>query len=170
VVVFGDSDDLFGKLLNRIISFFRLKNLLKEEHKEIQDVELKKLASKEHKKIKKDIKKEWIKIATVVTPICDYAQKENKIYDRIVKGVLIPSKYQKYIEDKSEAVYVLPITFNHNDIEYCMILDFRYFVTSDLTSENVTGLFRIRQELLAEIQSRLARHINRQGILFLDER
>lgn len=50
-----------------------------------------------------------------------------------------------------------------------MILDFRYFTTATLTTENVKGLFRIRQELLAEIQSKLARHINRQGILFLDE-
>jgi hypothetical protein len=170
VVVFDESDDLFGKLLNRIVSFFRLKVLLKEENKEIEDVELKKLASKEHKKIKKEIKEEWIKIATIVTPICDYVQKENKIYDRIIKGVLIPSKYQIYIEDMSEAVYMLPITINHNDIEYIMILDFRYFVTSDLISENVKGIFRIRQELLAEIQSKLARHISRQGILFLDER
>ena len=123
-----------------------------------------------HTKIKKEIKKSWVKLAVVVTPVCDFVQKENKIYDRIVKGLLIPSKYRNFIDEKSEAVYVLPITINYNSKEYILILDFRYFSTTELSAANATPIFRLRQELLAEIQSKLARHINRQGILFLDER
>jgi len=170
VIVFEERDDLFGKLLNRLISLLQLKNILKNGTKEIEEVELKKLVSKEHKRIKEEIKKSWVKLAIVVTPVCDYVQKENKIFDRIVKGVLIPIEFKDFVEDKSEAVYILPFSINHNNKAYIMILDFRYFVTLDLISEKVTGLFRIRQELLSEIQSKLARHINRQGILFLDER
>jgi hypothetical protein len=170
VIVFEEHDDLFGKLLNRLISLFQLKNLLKIKDKEIEEVELKKLADKEHKRIKKEIKNAWFKLAIVVTPICDFVQKDNKIYDRIVKGVMIPAQYKEYVEDKSEAVYIIPISIKHKDNDYIIILDYRYFVTLDLKSERVSGLFRVRQELLSEIQSKLARHINRQGILFLDER
>lgn len=170
VIVFEEADDFFGKLLNRLISIFQLKNYLRFKNKEIEEIELKKLTSKEHKKIKEEIKKDWIKLAVVVTPVCDFVQKENKIYDRIVKGLLIPSEYKNFIDEKSEAVYVLPITLNYKDKEYILILDFRYFSTTDLSLEKATPIFRLRQELLAEIQSKLARHINRQGILFLDER
>lgn len=170
VIVMEESDDIFGKLLNKLISFFQLKNYLRFKNKEIQEVDLKKLADVEHKKIKKEIKESWVKLAVVVTPVCDFVQKENKVYDRIVKGLLIPSKYKNFIDDKSEAVYILPITISYNNKDYILILDFRYFSTLDLSAENATPIFRLRQELLAEIQSRLARHINRQGILFLDER
>lgn len=170
VVVFVENDNLFGKLLHRIISLLKLKNILKEQHKDIDDIELKRIASTDFKRIKEEIKKSWVQIATIVTPVCDYVQKENKIYDRIVKGLLIPVEFADFIDEKSEAVYILPILINHNSKEFIMVLDFRYFITTDLIRENVNALFRIRQELLAEIQSRLARHINRQGILFLDER
>lgn len=164
------SDDLFSRLLNRVISFFQLKSNLKNEKKEIEEVELKKLATAEHKRIKEAIKKTWVKIAVVVTPVCDFVQKENKIYDRIVKGLLIPSEFKVYVDEKSEAVYVFPISISLSGIEYILILDFRYFSTIDLSQEKVEAILRVRQELLAEVQSRLARHINRQGILFLDER
>lgn len=170
VIIFKEKDDLFGKLLNRLVSMFNLRNFLRQENKEIEIVELKKLTDKEHKRIKTEIKTKWLKIAIVVTPVCDFVQKENKIYDRIVKGLLIPIEYRDFIEEKSEAVYILPITIKHNDLDYLLILDFRYFITTDLKTEDITGLFRIRQELLAEIQSKLSRHINRQGILFLADK
>jgi hypothetical protein len=170
VILFVENNNLFGKLLHRILSLLKLRNILKEMHKNIDDVELKKLVSKDFIRIKENIKKSWVQIATIVTPVCDYVQKENKIYDRIVNGLLIPLEFIDFVDDKSEAVYILPIRINYNDKEYLMVLDFRYFITTDLTKENVKGIFRIRQELLAEIQSKLSRHINRQGILFLDER
>ncbi len=171
VVMLIEADEtFFGKMLFKIFSKFQLSNYLRQEKKGIDEIDLNKLANKEFDKIKKEIKKEWIKLAVVVTPICDFVQRENKIYDRIVKGLLIPARFKDFIDEKSEAVYVLPITINYSDNEYILILDFRYFSTTDLTAENTTPIFRLRQELLAEIQSRLARHITRQGILFLDER
>lgn len=170
VLNFPSKDGLFSKLLQRVLSHFKLKNTLRDRHKNIDEIQLKKIVNGEFNRIKNEIKSSMIQIATVVTPICDYVQKENKIHDRIVKGVFIPMEYKDYIDDKSEAVYILPITIDYNDREYIMILDYRYFETIDLKEENVESLFRIRQELLAEVQSRLARHITRQGILFLDER
>lgn len=171
IIVLKEADEtFFGKMLFKIFSKFQLSNYLRQEQKDIDEIELNKLANKESEKIKKEIKKVWVKLAIVVTPICDFAQKDNKIYDRIVKGLFIPSEYKNFIDDKSEAVYVLPITINYNEKEYVLILDFRYFSTTELNAECGTPIFRLRQELLAEIQSKLARHINRQGILFLEER
>jgi hypothetical protein len=172
VIVFQNTPELestFGKLLNKVISLFQLKKALKSENKEIEDVELKKLSNTQHKKIKAEIKKKWIKLAVIVTPVCDFVQKENKIYDRIVKGLMIPLEYKEFIEEKSEALFILPFPIKHNEIDYTLLLDFRYFMTTELNGKVVSGLFRLRQELLSEIQSKLSRHINRQGILILDE-
>jgi hypothetical protein len=170
IIMFEEANEFFGKLLNRLISIFQLKNYLRLNNKEIEEIELKKLTKNEHKKIKEEIKKAWVKLAVVVTPVCDYVQKENKIYDRIVKGLLVPYEFRNFIDERSEAVYILPISINYSGKQYILILDFRYFSTTDLSVEKATPIFRLRQELLAEIQSKLARHINRQGILFLDER
>ncbi len=112
IIVLEEPDNLFGTLLNRLLSFFQLKNHLRFQNKEIKEDELKKIADKEHKKIKKQIKESWVKLAVVVTPVCDFVQKENKIYDRIVKGLLIPAEYKGFIDEKSEAVYVLPLIIN----------------------------------------------------------
>jgi len=50
-----------------------------------------------------------------------------------------------------------------------MILDFRYFTSvkaDELKGKNV--LFRIRKELLSDIQIKLSSHINRTGVLYLE--
>jgi hypothetical protein len=169
VLEFKEKETVFKEMLNKLVSFFGIKNLIKADNPEITESALKKEAIKEHKRIKDEIKQAWLKICIVVTPVCDFAQK-NKAYDRIVKGLLIPKKYRNYIEDKSEAVFIIPFVIELEKKEYYLALDFRYFITTDLTQDNVTGLFRIRQELLSEIQSKLSRHINRQGILIIDER
>lgn len=169
VIILKENESLFGALLHKLISLFGLEQKIKLKKTDIEDSVLRKEASKEHKRIKKEIKTKWLKIGLVVTPVCDFAQ-NNNYFDRIVNGLLIPIEYQEYIEDKSEAVYLLPISIQENDIDYLLVLDFRYFETYNLSEDNTEKvLFRVRQELLAEIQSKLARHINRQGILFLDD-
>jgi len=168
VLEFHENDSIFKEMLNTLISIFGFKKSLKASTPDITDSILKKQASKEQKRIKNEIKKTWKKVCIVVTPICDFAQKKN-INDRVVKGILIPKEYRDYIEDKSEALLIIPFVIELDGNEYYLALDFRYFITTDLTQENVTGLFRIRQEMLAEVQSKLSRHINRQGILIIDE-
>jgi len=168
VVIIKENEQIFKDLLNKVVSFFGFKNRIKLKNPDIAESVLKKEATKEHKRIKKEIKAKWLKIGLIVTPVCDFAQ-NNKYFDRIVNGLLIPIEYKEYIENKSEAVYMLPISIMENKKEYLLVIDFRYFKTYNLSSEVVEKvLFRVRQELLAEIQSKLARHINRQGILFLE--
>lgn len=169
VLELQDKDSVFKKILFNVLSFFNVIHSIKNENPDISQDILKKTADKQFKEIRKEIEKVWRKIYVVVTPVCDFAQKKSA-YDRVVKGVLIPKKYKEFIEDRSEAVFIIPFVIEIDGIECFLVLDFRYFITTDLTQENVSGLFRIRQELLSEIQSKLSRHINRQGILLIDER
>lgn len=111
-----------------------------------------------------DVYQNLIPCAIVVTPACDYAQNKN-INDRIVQGVIIDSDFQKYI-DKSEAIFISPI-FTYESHHKIIVLNFRYFITTNLEGIKPKRLLRLRSSILAEIQSKLARHINRQGIMNL---
>ena len=102
----------------------------------------------------------------VVTPACDYAQNKAK-YDRIVLGIIIDSCYKVFIDKKSEAIYVSP-SFDESLHERLLVLNYRYFLTQNLSKTNgIEVLYRIRNSVLSEIQSKLARHINRQGVMTL---
>ncbi len=122
------------------------------------------LCSLPHKIKKEDIYQEAIPCAVIVTPACDYAQNKS-VNDRIVKGVIVDSKYQKFI-DKSEAIYISP-KFIYESKQRILVLNFRYFITATLGESNIKSIYRLRNSVLAEVQSKLARHINRQGIMNL---
>ena len=82
-------------------------------------------------------------------------------------GIIIDSSHRKCIETKSDAIYVSPV-FNDGSRERILVLHYRYFITQKLS--NTGGeriLYRVRNSILSEIQSKLARHINRQGIMNL---
>lgn len=111
----------------------------------------------------------WKKMWLNVTPLCDTVQGKI-VFHRLVRGILVPKEFSKAFFS-NEAIYVSP-SFTFNKKDYCLVIDFRQFFTlSQLgKSKNRKPLFRIRQQLLAEIQSKLSRHINRQGILYLEEK
>lgn len=162
---------IFGGILNQILAIFKIKSNIKINNPNIDDNVVNREVKEKTKTIKEDIKKTWKKIGVVVTPLCDYAQKK-KALDRVVKGVLIEARYREFIDDKSDAIFISP-TIRFNDKTYILIIDYRYFETLKLSEElkisesKYIALFRVRHQLLAEIQSKLSRHINRQGILFL---
>lgn len=168
-IIFYEDDKLFKQILNKVLSLFTLKKMIKSSNESIEESILKKEASKKFEDIKTEIKKSWKKIGVVVTPICDYVQKNNHIYDRIINGILIESKFKEYVDTNSEAIFICPFTLKIENLEYLFILDFRYFITTNLSEIDKSQVkYRIRQELLSEIQSKLSRHINRQGILFVN--
>lgn len=123
------------------------------------------LDNKEAKRIKEEAYKTMIPCDVVVTPACDYAQNKIK-YDRIIRGVMIDAEHDKIINQRSEAIFVSPI-FNYESRQRRIVLDFRYFKTIRLANYNIKPLFRLRHSILSEIQSKLSRHINRQGIMNL---
>lgn len=169
-IIFYDEDKLFGELLNKILSIFKLKNIIKTKKPDLEETVLRRESNAEFKSIKNEIKKTWQKVGIIVTLVCDFAQKNNHIYNRIVKGLLIEKKFKDCIDNNSEALFILPFPILINNLEYLLVLDFRFFSTEQLPSSiNLNQIkYRARQELLSEIQSKLARHINRQGLLFLD--
>lgn len=119
---------------------------------------------------KKNMIETMIPCEVVVTPACDYAQKKSKT-NRLVQGFLIESKHVigkkkkiKNIDNRTDAIYISPV-FEHKNKHYVLVLNFRYFVTDEMATEKKNyPLFRLRGSMLAEIQSKLARHISRQGI------
>lgn len=123
------------------------------------------LDNKQVKSLKEDLYKTLQPCDVIVTPACDYAQNKIK-YDRIVQGIIIESKYKQLIDNKSEAIYISPV-FSYQDRSCILVLNFRYFLTGDLSRNSTKPLFKLRNRMLAEIQSKLARHINRQGIMNL---
>lgn len=161
------SNAAFSDLLNAVFDRKKAEEDLKKEpaNQNKNTTQINKLV-----KFKKDeIKESWKKIYFVVTPLCDYVQV--KAYNvRVVKGILVKTDHLKYIDNRSEAVFVSP-KFKYEQYNYAMVLHFRYFFTSPggKNVKNLNPLFRVRQQMLSEIQSRLARHVSRQGILFLEE-
>lgn len=170
VLLENDTNNSYDTLLHKILSRHKLREQMIIDLSMKSEQEIEKLIKTNLSSIKSEIKATWQKIAVVVTPICDYIQKNNRIYDRVIKGIMIKSKFVDIIDNKSEAVYTLPITISNQGENYILVLDFRHFITTELSEDEYSVIFRLRQELLAEIQSRLARHINRQGILFLSDK
>ena len=165
------SDAIFNELLNNSIGSKSIDTEIRldKANREKSTKEIGTLANKFRSGLRKSIRTNWKKIYVVVTPLCDYVQAKFA-NSRGVKGMLISSEYTKYIDDKSEAIFISP-EFIIDESKWVIVLNFRYFFTAH-GYDGVKGLnplFRVRLQLLAEIQSKLARHISRQGILFLDE-
>ncbi len=132
----------------------------------VDEITIQKVKAADLEKFNNDIRENILNVIVNVTPLCDFVQKKQKI-DRLARGILIESRFRTHLDDKSEALFFSP-DFLHNKRPYFLVLDFRYFYTDDIQpSENLIPIFRLRQQILSEIQSKLARHISRQGILFL---
>lgn len=130
--------------------------------------------NKETKKIRNNIRTNWKKIYLVVTPLCDTVQNKNKNI-RTVKGFIIEKEFKKYLDQKSEAIYISPPFYlKESEKSFVLVLNFRYFFTFTTNKKilanlkSITPIFRLRSSIIAEIQSKLARHVNRQGILYVE--
>ncbi|MDG9861582.1 hypothetical protein N5J48_15655, partial [Acinetobacter ursingii] len=108
-------------------------------------------------------------IETCIDPLCDYVQ--NKlVHSKFIQGVILEECFLEYIDKNSEAIYISPI-FSYEDKNVFLVFDYRFlFTRNTIHTQDITGtlLFRLRSTLLADIQSKLSRHINRQGILYID--
>lgn len=164
-------EPIFLELLNNSFNRSKIESeFTEEEIKDKNDAEISKLVSKKSSAKRKEIRNTWKKIYMSVTPLCDYVQNKYE-YNRCIKGIIIESANVDYIDSKSEAIFISPV-FLFGEKSCVLILHYRYFFTSSKGGNlnNLNPLFRARQQLLAEIQSKLSRHISRQGILFLDDK
>lgn len=104
--------------------------------------------------------------AIVVTPACDHAQNKAKNI-RLVRGIIVKDCHREHFDRQSEAIYISP-SFNYENNNCILVLNFRYFFTcQNKVIKDDTVIFRLRSTVLSEIQSKLARHISRQGIMNL---
>ena len=123
------------------------------------------LSNKDAKQLKKDIYKSLLPFEVVVTPDCDYAQMKAK-YFRLVQGVIINADFKDNVNSQSDAFYVSPI-FEYEGQKRVLVLNYRYLVTYVEGHQYPNPLFRVRDSVLAEMRSKLARHISRHGIMNL---
>ncbi|HLP45371.1 MAG TPA: hypothetical protein VK469_05470 [Candidatus Kapabacteria bacterium] len=102
-----------------------------------------------------------------ISPTCDFSQKKWKL-NRLIPGILLPTKYSNKVKDKTEYIYKSNPDFLIGKEMYKLVFDFRYFTAKCFDELNgMKPKFRIRHELLVDIQSHLVRHINRPGVIFM---
>lgn len=110
-------------------------------------------------------------IETCIDPLCDYVQ--NKLFhSKFIQGLILEEHFLECIDKNSEAIYISPI-FCYQGKKVFLIFDYRFLFTRPTNNPssvliNPEFFFRLRSSLLADIQSKLSRHINRQGILYID--
>lgn len=108
-------------------------------------------------------------LETCIDPLCDYVQ--NKlIHSKFIQGLMLEECFLEHMDKNSEAIYLSPI-FNYEDKNVFLIFDYRFLftrVTNNPPENSGKFLFRLRSSLLADMQSKLSRHISRQGILYID--
>lgn len=128
---------------------------------------------RELSKKRETLRENWKKTYVVVTPLCDKVQNKHKSI-RLVKGFILEKENIKYLDQKSEAIYISPSFFlTPEEKSFVLVLNFRYFTTFSLNNKildnlkHIKPIFRLRSSIVAEIQSKLGRHINRQGILYI---
>ncbi len=101
------------------------------------------------------------------TPVCDYSQSKRLRY-RFLPGIL----YLADIETKLvslDSIYSEIPSFEFKGKIYKLVFDYRLFKAinkdddSIFTSDNF--LFRLKSELLTDIQARISSHVNRPGIV-----
>lgn len=116
------------------------------------------------KKLRNEIKKKTQNIFIEVSPYCDYAQKKWKFY-RILPGVIWPEQYGNMIK-KADYIYKTPLFLINGQLCF-FVFDIRYLSSITFDSlNNKTSLYRFRKELVVDIQSKIAGHINRPGITY----
>ena len=84
----------------------------------------------------------------------------------MVRGIIIDAAFKDNVNAQSDAFYVSPV-FEYENQKRILVLNYRYLMTYEEYNQYSNPLFRIRDSLLAEIQSKLARHISRHGIMNL---
>ena len=86
---------------------------------------------------------------------------------RVIPGYFVESKYRDWFKSNSDALFISPdFYYRAKEGDYFFILDFRY-LTSEKEDKGNSNL-RLKQVVLAEILSKLSRHINRQGLLTIE--
>lgn len=100
-----------------------------------------------------------------VTPACDYAEKKS-IVSRILPGIIWPHEYSKKFKSKTEYAVISPVLKDCDNNLFHFVFDFRMFTSIDFKKiKSKRPHFTIQNELLADIQSKLSKHVSRLGVV-----
>lgn len=101
-----------------------------------------------------------------ITPTCDYSQRKN--YTRILYGVIVRGEFSKSDLREEDSRYKLCPIMEFDSSSY-FILDYRHFKTFSKVEFDIEFTekpkYRLRNNLLLDIQAQLSNHINRPGIV-----
>ena len=118
-------------------------------------------------KLRREILQTTVSIKLNITPLCDYAQEKATLF-RILPGVMIKSEYRQHLNSSTAYAYSSDADFRIDGIDYMFQFDFRYLYS--LKKEAMSGFvvkYRLKQQLLSDIQVKLGAHINRSGVLYI---
>lgn len=178
-------EDLEDQIKGRINSYILIEKIHRDDiypgnvyktEKEIQDIsDLIDDCFNNNEEIKEELTKVSIPVIVEVSPVCDLVQQKIRKY-RYVSGLLCPKSFKvdgrevcvkNKLKRSALFLYITPI-IQYNEDPFILILNFKYFSSADEDFfSKKEFLFRIRKELLSDIQIKLASHINRTGVLYL---
>lgn len=159
------SEEFSGFKDSLSFSFIRNPKLIPPDIVELYSKE-KNLEDACYKHIRKEIRAGWDIFKLIINPPCDFAQKK-VIMNRSIPGFFVAAKYKQWFQNDSDALFISPVFYYRKKKEdYFFVLDFRY-LTTEKTDVGESNL-KLKQVVLAEILSKLSRHINRQGLLVIE--
>jgi len=124
---------------------------------------------KERTEKRRRIIHDGIKIEVNVSPLCDFAQ-EKLPYVRLLPGMLI--KADEFLGDKintkSAFNYFSDGVLRFEEEDYKLMFDFRFLYSrNESLLKKISTNFKLRHQILADIQLKLGSHVNRSGVLYV---
>lgn len=102
------------------------------------------------------------------TPACDYSQSKRLRY-RLISGILFKNIDYKQLDPNLDSIYKEIPAFQYKNDVYRLVFDYRLFKTISVADKadigNNSFIFRLKHELVVDIQARISSHINRPGII-----
>ena len=125
--------------------------------------------SEEKDELRRNISAKSKKIELNVSPLCDYAQEKMPLV-RLLPGLLIEAELKETDDIKKQNFYNYfsdgKIRFEGKD--YYFLFDFRYLYSKPQSIiKNRIARYKIRHQLIADIQLKLGSHINRSGVIYV---
>ncbi len=180
-VYFVSTNKKFKK--EKIIEFYTDTNLLKQNYAASVNQNLSNIVDADSKineahrvaflgykkKIYDYLFKNMSVIKIEVSPQCDFIQSKKTVH-RFILGTLWPHKYINLIKSRTDFLYLSP-AFYIRSAPHHIVIDMRYASSLKLGTKIKSEVaFKIRHELLVEIQNTVSRYLSRPGVLFLDHR
>jgi len=124
-----------------------------------------------------DLISESIPIFLEFSPDCDYVQNKRKKL-RLIFGVLIPYNFQNILQEEKKLTLLNIVGDNiintpilqYKDKNYQMVFDLHTITGINKNAfDNIQPIFRLRKELIVDIQQKIASHIARPGFFNMND-